>query len=348
MKLNRIESLPDSISGDNIRCMLVENGSSEVLDRLITVFGGSGFIGRHIVRRLAAAGHRVRIPVRDVEAARFLKPMGDVGQVVPVAANIRDDDSVRAAVRDADVVVFSVGVLFSSGRQTFEAVHVEGAERVARAASEFGARRMVHISALGASAKSESRYAQTKAEGENRVEAAFPGASIVRPGVVFGAEDQFFNRFAAIARVSPILPIFGSGVLNAGNSLMQPVYVGDVAEAITNVIDSRETAGEIYELGGPRTYSFRAIMELIMRETGRQRLLVPVPFWAMQIPAAVLEILPKPPLTRDQLILLSVDNVVSGSMPGLKDLGINPHSVEAIVPGYLQRYRRYSNRNADT
>ena len=201
-------------------------------DRLVTVFGGSGFIGRYLVKRLADAGDRVCVAVRDVENARFLKPMGDVGQIVPVSADIRDDDSVRSAVRGADAVIFSVGVLYNRGRQTFQSIHVEGAERVAKAAVECGASRLVLVSALGADSSSESVYALSKAEGEARVSAVFPSATVVRPGVVFGAEDQFFNRFAAIARLSPVLPIFGHGLLDAGSSRLQPVYVGDVADAI--------------------------------------------------------------------------------------------------------------------
>ena len=255
-------------------------------DRLVTVFGGSGFVGRHLVKRLAAAGNRVCVPVRDVESARFLGPMGDVGQIVPVLANVRDDESVRVAVRGADAVVYSVGILFGRGRQTFESIHVAGAERVARAAADGGARRLIHLSALGADLGSDSAYARTKAQGEERVMAAFSHATIMRPSVVFGAEDQFFNRIAALARLSPVLPIFGQGLLDAGRSRVQPIYVGDVADAIVNVLDAPSSVGETYELGGPRTYSYREIMELVSRATGRKRLLVPVPFFAAKVKAA--------------------------------------------------------------
>lgn len=313
-------------------------------DRLVTVFGGSGFVGRHLVKRLAAAGDRVRAAVRDVEAARFLKPMGDVGQVVPVLANIRDDQSVRAAVQGVDAVVTSVGVLFNRGSQTFDAIHVTGAERVARAVADSGARRLIHVSALGADPASASAYARSKAEGEARVRAAFPDVTIVRPSVIFGAEDQFFNRFAALARLSPVLPIFGRGFLDAGSSRMQPVYVGDVAQAIVRVLDASATAGATYELGGPRTYTYKEIMELVARETGRQRLLVPVPYWIAKIKAMFLELLPIPPLTRDQLALLATDNVISENAKDLSDLGLTPTSVEAIVPDYLERYRHRAAR----
>jgi len=316
------------------------SGVKDVADRLVTVFGGSGFVGRHLVKRLAAAGDRVCVAVRDVESARFLKPMGDVGQIVPVFANIRDDESVQAAVKGADAVVCSVGILFSRRRQTFESIHVAGAERVAQAAASCGARRLIHISALGADLQSESVYARTKAQGEERVKAAYPQATIMRPSVVFGAEDQFFNRLAALARLSPILPIFGQGLLDAGTTRVQPVYVGDVADAVVNALDAASSVGDTYELGGPRTYTYREIMELVSRETGRRRLLVPVPFLLAKVKAAFLELLPSPPLTRDQLTLLATDNVASENAKGLTELGVAPTSVEAIVPRYLERYRR--------
>lgn len=317
-------------------------------NRLVTVFGGSGFIGRHLVKRLAASGDRICVAVRDVESARFLKPMGDVGQVVPVFANILDDESVNAAVQEADAVITSIGVLFNRGHQTFESIHVGGAERVAKAAASAGAKRLIHISALGADMESSSMYARSKAEGEARVLEAFPGATLVRPSVVFGAEDQFFNKFAALIRLVPALPIFGDDLFDAGNSRLQPVYVGDVAEAIIRILDDASTAGETFELGGTRTYTYKEIMELLLRETGRQRLLVPVPFWAAKLAAAVLELLPTPPLTRDQLELLATDNVVGDDVKGLSDLGLTTSSVEGVVPQYLGRYRRRATRSPAT
>lgn len=340
--------MPEGFEGDNTSGSDLWTGSAEVADRLVTVFGGSGFIGRYLVQRLADAGDRVCVAVRDVENARFLKPMGDVGQIVPVSADIRDDDSVRYAVRGADAVIFSVGVLYNRGRQTFQSIHVEGAERIARAAVECGASRLVFVSALGADSSSEAVYAVSKAEGEARVSAVFPSATVVRPGVVFGAEDQFFNRFAAIARLSPVLPIFGHGLLDAGSSRLQPVYVGDVADAIVKILDVVASEGRTYELGGPRTYSYKEIMKLICRQTGRPRLLVPIPFWAAKIKALFLELLPVPPLTRDQLVLLSTDNVVADTALGFSNLGMTPSSVEAIVPRYLGRYRRRATRTPPT
>ena len=323
-------------------------GSVGVADRLVTVFGGSGFVGRYLVKRLSARGDRVRVAVRDAENARFLQPMGDAGQIVSVSADIRDDDSVRSAVRDADVAIFSVGILYNRGRRTFQSIHVEGAERVAEAAAECGVRRLVLVSALGADSSSDSAYAVSKAAGEARVRAAFPSVTVVRPGVVFGAEDRFFNRFAAIARISPVLPIFGHGLRDAGGSRVQPVYVGDVANAIVRVLDTGESEGKTYELGGPRTYSYREIMELICRQTGRRRLLAPVPFRVAKIKALFLELLPTPPLTRDQLALLSEDNVVADGAMGFSHLGMIPRSVESTVPRYLRRYRRRAAREPAT
>lgn len=297
------------------------------------------------MKRLAASGDRICVAVRDIEGARFLKPMGDVGQVVPILANIRDDESVNAAVQGADAVITSVGVLFNRGRQTFESIHVDGAERVAKAAASAGVKRLVHISALGADIKSSSTYARSKAEGEVRVMEAFPRATMVRPGVVFGSEDQFFNKFAALFRLVPALPIFGDGLFDAGSSKLQPVYVGDVAKAIVHILDDVSTAGEMFELGGPQTYTYKEIMELVLQQTGRQRLLVPVPFWAARIVSAVFELLPTPPLTRDQLKLLAEDNVVSDDVKRLSDLGLTGSSVEGILPQYLGRYRRRAARN---
>lgn len=300
--------------------------------RVATVFGGSGFIGRHLVRRLAADGWIVRVGVRDPEAAAFLKPMGEPGQIVPVATDVSEAQSVEAAVRDADIVVNLVGILYERGRRTFQRIHVEGAASVAGAARTQGAKRLVQVSAIGADPDSEAAYARTKAAGERAVQAAFPGATIVRPSVVFGPEDDFFNRFAAIARISPVLPVF--------DTAFQPVYVGNVAAAIVRILDDPDTAGKIYELGGPRVIRFAELMKLVMSETGRRRLLVPLPLAIASLEALVLERLPVPPLTRDQVKLLGRDNVVSPGALSLSDLGIEPTAVEVILPTYLGRYRR--------
>lgn len=305
--------------------------------RLITVFGGSGFIGRHLVRRLAQQQDRVRVAVRQPASALFLKPMGDVGQITPVQANLRDDRSVAAAVQGADAVVNLVGILYSRGKQSFAAVHHEGALRVANAARTAGVKRLVQMSALGADPKSPAEYARTKAMGEQAVAAAFPGATIVRPSVVFGPEDGFFNRFAQMAMLSPILPVLGRP---PHGPRFQPVYVGDVAQAIAKILDDPATAGKTYELGGPRVYTLEEIQHCVLEWTGRKRLVAWLPPFVVNLQAAVLELLPVPPLTRDQVKLLQVDNVPGGRHPGLEALGIQATPAEAIVPGYLQRFRR--------
>ena len=321
--------------------------------RQATVFGGSGFVGRYVVRALAATGARVRVAVRRPESAAFLKPMGDVGQIVPVAANIRDDASVAAAVEGADTVVNCVGILYQTGRQRFDAVHIDGAARMARAAAAAGVERLVHISALGAAADAPSIYARTKAAGEEAVRAAFPRASIVRPGLVFGPEDYVFNMFAAMSRISPVLPLIGGG-----NTRFQPVYVDDVATAIRHILGDASRAGQTYELAGPRVYSFRELIETVLEVCGRRRLLVPVPFFVMGPHAVFVDMLPAilktvllenlklPMITSDQLRQLRVDNVAGGELPGLADLGITANGLQAVLSGYLRRHRRPGLRQA--
>jgi uncharacterized protein YbjT (DUF2867 family) len=304
-------------------------------ERVITVFGGSGFIGRYLVKRLAAKGARVRVAVRNPTEAGFLRPMGDVGQVVPVQANVGDDASVAAAIAGAGEVVNLVGILVERGRRRFEAVHAEGAGRVARAAAAAGVRRLVQVSAIGADPKSPSAYARSKARGEAAVRAAFAAAAFVRPSVVFGPEDDFFNRFAALARLLPVLPLFDGGATR-----FQPVYVGDVAEALARILETHESAGRTYELGGPRVYTYREIVELVLAESRRERRLMSIPLAAARPLAALMELLPGAPLTRDQLIQLGRDNVVSHDALGLSDLGIAARPAEPLVAGYLRRYRR--------
>ncbi|MCA8926470.1 MAG: complex I NDUFA9 subunit family protein [Alphaproteobacteria bacterium] len=300
----------------------------------VVVFGGSGFIGRHVVQRLAAAGHPVRVACRDVEAAKTLKPMGAVGQISPVLTNIRYPETVAAACEGMDWVVNLVGILHESGAQQFDAVMTEGAEYVARYAAAAGAAKLVHVSAIGADAASESFYAQCKAAGEAAVRRVFPSATILRPSVVFGPEDDFFNRFADLARFSPILPL-----IDGGETRMQPVYVGDVADAICRTLSDDACAGETYELGGPRVMSLKEIMAYTLAITGMKRLLLPLPAPFAAIQARLFELLPNPPLTRDQLKLLATDNVVGTGAKGLEDLGITPTPVESVVPRYLGRFR---------
>lgn len=304
-------------------------------DSLVTVFGGSGFIGRHLVRRLAERGARVNVAVRDTEAALYLKPMGSVGQITPIMASLRHPPSVARAVEGADVVVNLVGILYQRGAQSFDAIHARGAEVVAKAASEAGAQRLVQMSAIGADPESPAEYARSKAAGEKLTSVAFPGTTIIRPSIVFGPEDDFFNRFGAMARILPALPLIGGG-----ETRFQPVYVGDVADSMIAVLDRPDTAGKTFELGGPRIYSFKELMEVVLQETGRKRLLLPLPFAAAKLQAAFLQLLPVPPLTIDQVKLLERDNVVGDSAAGLADLGITPTPIHGVLPTYMFRYRR--------
>lgn len=306
---------------------------------LVVVFGGSGFVGRHTVQVLARRGYRVRVAVRRPNEAHFLRPMGDVGQVQPVQANIRDDRSVRAALRGADAVVNLVGILHEAGSQKFEAVQTAGAARVARLAAEAGVRSFVQVSAIGADAQSPAAYGRTKAQGEALVLKSIPTATILRPSIIFGPEDDFFNRFAAMARLVPVLPLIGGG-----HTRFQPVYVQDVAEAIARVLEQPAARGQVYELGGRETFSFRELMELVLRETCRKGFLVPIPFFIARINAFFLNFLPNPPLTPDQVELLRSDNVVSGQAEKegrtLSGLGIEATAPESVLPSYLYRFRR--------
>jgi NADH dehydrogenase len=306
---------------------------------LVTVFGGSGFLGRHVVRALARRDYRIRVAVRRPDLAGHLQPLGRVGQIHAVQANVRYPDSVAAAVGQAEAVVNLVGILFERGQRTFEAVHVAGADAVAQAAAGAGAR-MIHVSAIGADPNSPSQYARTKAAGEDAVRAAVPAATIFRPSILFGPEDDFFNRFAAMARLSPALPLVGGG-----HTRFQPVFVGDVAEAIARVVDGEAAGATTYELGGPEVKTFRELMQFVLATTGRRRLLVPLPFPLASLQAAFLQFLPKPLLTPDQVKLLRVDNVVSQQAERecrtLAAFGIAPTTIEAIVPNYLWRFRKY-------
>ena len=297
---------------------------------LVTVFGGSGFVGRHTVRALARAGWRIRVAVRHPNRAFFLRPLGSVGQIDIIKCDITDPDQVARALHGADAAVNLRGILVQSG-QTFEDRQADGAAHIAQAASAAGVGALVHVSALGADTESDSEYAVTKAEGEEAVREAFPKAVILRPSIIFGPEDGFFNKFAALARFTPALPLIGGG-----RTRFQPVFVGDVAQAIVTGLSRQD--GRTYELGGPAVYSFKELLQLILRETGRRRILVPLPFGIAMLKAAFLQILPKPLLTMDQVRLLKKDNVVSPTAPGLADLGITATSVEAVVPAYLWRF----------
>lgn len=299
---------------------------------LITVFGGTGFVGRHIVRRLAKRGWRIRIATRRPNEALQLKTNGTPGQIELVQANIRDDASVAAALDGADAVVNAVGILFETGKQKFAAVQAQGAARVARLAAEAGIENFVHISAIGADENSASLYAQSKAAGEMALRDAIPQAHILRPSIVVGPEDDFFNRFAAMAMLAPALPLIGGGV-----TCYQPVSVFDVAAAVEACFTDAPSG--LYELGGPDILSFKQLMEMLLAEICRDRLLVPMPFAAAQIIASFAQFMPKPLLTPDQLILLRQDNVVDEAANGFADLGLSPEPIAGILPDYLARYR---------
>jgi len=301
--------------------------------RVATVFGGSGFIGRYVVKRLAHQGYVVRVAVRDPEAALFLKPMGAVGQVVPLYASVMNEPTVHRAIEGAEIVVNLVGALTESRKASFQAIHTEGAERIARIAAAAGVRRLIQVSAIGADPNSRSRYAATKGKAELAVLAAFPGATILRPSLVFGLEDKFFNRFAEIARLAPFMPVI------SGDTKMQPVFVSDVADAVMAALGSDATRSKIFELGGPRVWTFREILGFILKQTRREKKLVDIPMWIARMQACILQYVPGKPLTPDQLLLLSSDNVVSPGALGLSDLGITPTPVELVVPGYLSRYQ---------
>ena len=309
------------------------------MSKLVTIYGGSGFVGRYIARRMAKEGWRVRVAVRRPNEALFVRPYGAVGQVEPVLCNIRDDASVRAAARGADAVINCVGTFDAGGKNNFDAVQHEGAARIARIAAAEGVARMVHISAIGADAEGASLYAQSKATGEAAVLAAFPSAVILRPSVIFGSDDKFFNRFAAMARFGPILPVVGA------QTRFQPVHVDDVAKAA--VVAVTGDAAGVYELGGPDIESFRSLMQQMLVVINRRRLVINIPFFVARIMAFFLDmgsictgrLVKNTMLTRDQVRALASDNVVAEGAKGFADLGINPSAMAAVLPDYLWPHR---------
>lgn len=320
-----------------------------MIDNLATVFGASGFVGRHTVRALAKQGWRIRAVSRRPNLANFLLPAGHVGQIQIVKGNIHDDEAVTRAIAGAGAVVNLTGVLFGHGEQSFDHIHAEGARRIGAAARAAGVEALVHISAVGADPDAVSSYAQSKGCGERDLREEYAEATILRPSVVFGPEDKFFNKFASLARISPALPLIGGG-----HTRFQPVYVADIAEAVVRTLASPESRGQTYELGGPSVYTFKELLEYILRETGRRRLLVPMSFplaSVMSLGFTSLEIVlnvvreivgfePHPPLlTMDQVKLLRSDNVVHEGAKGIADLGFKPTPMESVVPGYLWRFR---------
>lgn len=309
------------------------------MSQLVTIYGGSGFVGRYIARRMAKAGWRVRVAVRRPNEAIFVKPYGVVGQVEPVLCNIRDDASVAQVMMGADAVVNCVGILAKQGKNTFDAVQAEGAARVARIASQQGVKKMVHVSAIGADADSKSDYARTKAEGEAGVLQHMPDAVILRPSIIFGPEDQFFNRFASMSRLGPVLPVVGA------STRFQPVYVDDVAKAAERAL-TRDAKPGFYELGGPDICTFRALMDIMLDVIRRRRAVVNIPFWAASIMglgfdtlnALTLGLVPAQ-ITRDQVRNLRNDNVVTDGVKTFDDLDIKPVAMGAVLPEYLWRFR---------
>lgn len=309
------------------------------MSKLVTIYGGSGFVGRYVARRLAKAGWRVRVAVRRPNEAMFVKPYGAVGQVEPVFCNIRDDASVASVMQGADAVVNCVGILAPGGKNSFDAVQAEGAGRIARLAKAAGVQTMVHVSAIGADAQADSDYARTKALGEQAVLEHMPNAMIVRPSIVFGPEDQFFNRFAALSRLGPILPVIGA------NTKFQPVYVDDIAQAVTKGVE--DNVHGVFELGGPDVATFRALMQQMLEVIQRRRLILNIPFFAARLMAfgfdmlqvVSLGLIKNPAATRDQVKNLARDNVASASAKSFADLGITPTSLDTVLPDYLWRFR---------
>ncbi|MGB0696281.1 MAG: complex I NDUFA9 subunit family protein [Rhodospirillaceae bacterium] len=321
---------------------------------VVTVFGGAGAIGRQLVAALADRGARVRVAVPDIQKAMFLKPLGNLGQIAPTPASVMVADSVASALDGADYAVNLAGILTPSGKRTFTAVHEKGAETIAKLAAEKGVKALVHVSAIGADPKGPADYASSKGKGEEKVKAAFPTAAILRPSVVFGPDDKFFNLFGSMARLAPALPYFtrdgyrpvkkedssipGFDLAGSGGPKFQPVYVGDVVKAIVTCLEDPAKQGQTYELGGPTVYSMREIMELTVKTSKRSTMVVPLPFFVARIQGAILGLLPKPLITSDQVTLMEKDNVVSGDLPTFADLGIEPEAAEAILPSYMDRF----------
>lgn len=302
-------------------------------DKIITVFGGTGFIGRQIVRDLAARGARIKVATRVPESAFFLKPLGNIGQITPILCDYFDEESIRAVVQGSDAVINCVGILFEKKHSRFAYTHGDLPGVIGDAARKLKVPRVIHISALGIE-KSNSRYAASKRDGEKNLHAAFPKATILRPSVVFGTDDNFFNMFAGLAQIMPALPLIGGGYTR-----FQPVYVGDVANAVIAALDTPESAGKTYELGGPDILTFRQIYETLFRETGRRRCLVTLPWGLAKIKAGFMELMPTPPFTRDQVEQLKVDCVVGEKAKTLADLGLTATPLSLVLPHYLSRFK---------
>lgn len=298
--------------------------------QVVTIFGGSGFIGSYVVQKLAKLGYRIKVVCRSKESAKHLRVFGPTGKVVGIACDITDKKAVIEAVRGSDIVINLIGILYPQNGHGFAAIHAHAAERIAKESANAGVKRFIHVSALGVNHNPQSRYARSKYNGEQAVQAAFPHATVLRPSVVFGREDNFINMFASMARISPVLPLIGGG-----KTRFQPVYVGDVADAIVMACSRKRMVGMCYELGGPDVMTFKEIVQFILKTMHKKRVLLTVPFGLAKFKAMFLELLPHPMLTRDQVILLKSDNVVSPEMAGFADIDIQPKSMKVIVPDYL-------------
>ncbi len=308
-------------------------------ERLITIFGGAGFIGRHLVQKLATDGWRIRVVSRSPGLAGHLQPLGDVGQIVVQPLASLEQSALGRLIEGSSAIVNLIGILYETSKQHFDAVHGELPGRIARAAADAGVSRVVHVSAIGADEASSSAYARSKAKGETALRNALASAVILRPSIVIGPEDDFFNRFASMARVLPALPLIGGG-----KTRFQPIYVGDVADAITATLERHDTVGKTYEIGGPKAYSFEELLRYMLDVIGKRRFLVDLPFGMASLQARFLELLPVPPLTRDQVELLKTDNVVGEGALTLADLGLTPTPIELIVPSYIARHRNLPER----
>lgn len=311
------------------------SGEIGVNMKTITVFGGSGFVGRYVIKRLAAQGHTVSVICQDIEAAKFLKPMGAVGQVTPIAIDLSDEEAVRSVVKNADAVINLVGILVERKSKDFEKIHHEFPSLLAKVCREKNINRLVHVSALSINHAPQSKYAASKLAGDEAVMAIYPAATIFRPSIIAGAEDNFFNRFAKIAQLSPVLPLIGGG-----KTKFQPVYVGDVADAIVASIATETARGQVYALVGPKVYTFKELMQLILKEIRVRRWLMPLPFFLAKLKATFLQLLPHPLLTRDQVELLKTDNILRDEKDGLQQFRLHATNIESIIPSYLKRFRR--------
>ncbi len=309
-------------------------------NNIVTIFGGSGFVGRHIVEILASKGAIIRVAVRNPNRAKFLQPLGDVGQINFIKSNIIDSNSVDEAIKGSDHVVNLVGTFSNKGSENFNSIHYEGTKYISKACRKYNIKNFVHVSAIGADLKSNARYHQTKKIGEEAVMLNFPDSTILRPSIIFGSQDNFFNLFATIAQFTPVMPVFGDTIISYGKTLYQPVFVEDVAEAIVLSIEKESFKGNIYELGGPTVYSFKEIIEMILNYTGKRRFLIPFPYAIMNIVATFNEILPLKYPTRDQVKQMKMDNIVNTEALTFEDLGIKPSPVEAIVPAYLSKFKK--------